>query len=293
MHIRRPSDVRKKQDKRDLKKKYVIMGGGVVFLLGIVGLLFAVRQATMFRIVATSVEGIPEAYGAQVQRDLADFYRDRSITFRFLGSSNIVAWDGTPTAFLDANPQFRDVRVIKNYMRKSITIVVDSREKFGVWCRIAAPVAVVDEAQESSATTTEEEVVKEDDRSESCYWFDRDGVLFARAPQVQSELFNRVYDSTGRTLALREKIVSDRLFVNLAKVFKLMEMAQINTKTVFLRDLALEQVDADSVSDPQIVFSLRFDPSFALSAIDALKRSGEWNGLQYANFTVEDRVSYR
>lgn len=280
--------MRKKQNTRDLKQKYIIAGGGVVFLLVAVGVAFGIRQSSAFHIGTVAIEGIPEAYGVQVRRDLENFSRDHSLLFRFLGSDHMIAWDTTPRAFLDANPQFRDVRVVKDYMRKSITIVVDGREKFGVWCHASVLDGMPGEASTSTDVNSEG-----GENREECYWFDRDGVLFARAPQVKSELFNRVYDSTGRSIGLREKILPDRLFINLAKVFKLMEMAQINTKTVFVRDLALEEVDVDSVSDPQIMFSLRFDPAFSLSAIDALKRSGEWSRLQYANFTVENRVSYR
>lgn len=291
MNIRRPSDIRKKQDRRDSKKKYIIAGVSVVFLLVTIGIVFGVRQSPVFRVATVTVEGVPEAYGVQVQRALEEFSREHSLVFRFLGAGNMIAWDGTPSDFLLANPQFRDVRVMKDYMKKTVTIIVDGREKFGVWCHTELSEDTVAESVDDDAITTD--MTPTANTEESCYWFDRDGVLFARAPQVKSELFNRVYDSTGRTIALRDKILPDAMFANLAKVFKLMEMAQINTKTVYVRDLALEQVDADSVTDPRVIFSLRFDPSFSLSAIDALKRSGEWGGLQYANFTVEDRVSYR
>lgn len=290
MNIRRPTDIRKKQNRRDSKKKYFIAGGGVVFLLVIVGLFIGIRESSLFRINAISVTGIPEMYGAQVRSSLEDFSREHSTVFRFLGADNMIAWDSTPNAFLDANPQFKDIHIAKDYVRKSIVIIVDGREKFGVWCRVAGQIGT---SSEDADIDILPDGALQNVSEDECYWFDRDGVLFSRAPQVKSELFNRVYDSTGRTLGLRDKILPDRLFINLAKVFKLMEIAQINTKTVFVRDLALEEVDADSVSDPQVIFSLRSDPSFSLSAINALKTSGEWSKLQYANFTVENRVSYR
>lgn len=291
MNIRRPSDIRKKQNKRDLRKKYIIAGGGIVFLLLVVGGVIGIKQSTLFRISSVSVTGVPDAYGEQIVRDLEDFSRQHSFLFRFLGSDNLLAWDGTPTAFLDANPQFKTIQVVKDYIRRTITIVVDTREKFGVWCSVGGNTDAVSGDTEASSTT--DTVIGHGMTSDDCFWFDHDGVLFSRAPGVNSELFNRVYDSTGRTLGLREKILPDRLFVNLAKVFKLMEVAQVNTKTVFVRDLALEEVDADSVSDPKMTFSLRFDPAFALSAIDALKHAGTWPKLQYVNFTVEDKVSYK
>lgn len=290
MNIRRPIETKKKKDRQDSKKRLALIVGSIAMFSIVIAVVFGIKQSSLFRVSVISVKGVPEAYGAQVKQLLGDFSRERSGVFRFLGSDNMVAWDSTPKEFLAEHPEFTVVRLEKDYVRKTITIEVSSREKFGVWCR---------ESQRSMTVSGEDvvastgDIVTVDDSTEQCYWFDRDGIVFARAPKVESELFNRVYDFTGRTLGLRDEILPSRLFVNLVRIFKLMEVAQINTKTVALYDLALEEVEADSVSDPKTIFSLRFDPSFSLSAIDALKKNGTWRGLQYANFTVENRVSYR
>ena len=210
---------------------------------------------------------------------------------KFLGVENILAWDGNPKEFLAANPQFRLLHVQKDYIHRAIAITVDGREKFGVWCGAADDNENIVPA-EGIATTTNE-VTIQDEPLHECYWFDRDGVLFAKAPQVQSELFNRVYDSTGRVLTLRDAILPDKLLANLMRVFTLLDVAQINTKTVFIRDIALEEVDTSSLSDPRIMFSLRSDPTFSLSAINALKQSGDWDRLEYVDFRAENRASYR
>lgn len=290
MNIRRPIETKKKRDRQDSKKKLVLIAGSIAVFAIVIGAVFGAKQSSVFRIDTISVKGVPEAYGAQVKQLLGDFSRERSGVFRFLGSDNMIAWDSTPKEFLEEHPEFTVVRLEKDYVRKAITIEVSSREKFGVWCRTTQnPVTVSGEDEVPPIG----DIVTVDDSAEQCYWFDRDGVLFARAPKVDSELFNRVYDFTGRALGLRDKILPDRLFINLARVFKLMEVAQINTKTVSLYDIALEEAEADSVSDPRTIFSLRIDPSFSLSAINELKRDGIWHGLQYANFTVENRVSYK
>lgn len=289
MNIRRPADIRRKRDKRDSKKKVIAIGGGVIFLSVLVGTVFAIRQSSVFQIQSMTVSGIPDAYGQQVVKNLEDYSRQHSFIFRFLGAHNMISWGGNEHEFLDENPDIKELRISKEYFKHTIDINVTGREKFGVWCHQGAVAAPGD----GSASSTPDSAALTGDSSEECYWFDEDGILFAKAPLIRSELFNRVVDSTGRSLALRDKILPDRLFTNLVRVFKLLEVGQINTKTVALSDLALEQVEADSVSDPRIIFSLRFDPSFSLSAIDALKRSGEWGKLQYANFTAEDKVSYK
>lgn len=288
MNIRRPIDSKKKRNRHDSKKKIIIATGSVVFLLAVMGIVIGIRQSSLFRIRTTTVSGIPEAYGEQVRLMFEDFSREHSWLFRFLGNGNILAWDGTPKEFLEAHPEFVAMRIEKDLIRHAIRIEVDERKKFGVWCRMPQ-----DTTLETAVGTSPDDGITGSSEDEECYWFDSDGILFSRAPQIQSELFNRVHDFTGRTLAVRDRILPDRLFINLVRVFKLIEIAQINTKTVSLRDIALEEVEADSLTDPRTVFSLRFDPSFSLSAIDALKKTGEWSKLQYASFTVENRVSYR
>jgi len=292
MNIRRPTDLRKKRDKQDVRKKYFIAVAGVVFL-SLTGLaLLAVKQSDFFTVRAVEVSGVPAVYGEQVLRDMKAFSREHSLLFRFLGADNMLAWSGDPDEFLDANPQFKTLRVQKDPVHRAIKIVIDVREKFGVWCGAGSGDDVRFIVDEGTATATESGVTVSDTMGE-CYWFDRDGVLFAKAPQVQSELFNRVQDSTGRALVLRDKILPDRLFVNMVKIFALLEVADINTKTVFLRDLELEEVFVDSVSDPTLYFSLHESPDFALSAIDAIKKSGGWGGLGYVDLRSENRAYYR
>lgn len=288
MNIRRPADIRRKSNKRSSKKQIIIIGAGVLFLLLLGGSVFAVRQSALFRVGSITVTGVPDVYGQQVLKNLDDFSRRHSLLFRFLGSGNMISWGSNEKEFLDANPDIKELRVSKEYFKHTIEISVEGREKFGVWCHQGEGAS-----RDSGVATSTSVTGSADDNSEDCYWFDPDGILFARAPLIRSELFNRVFDSTGRSLSLKDKILPDRLFANLVRIFKLLEVGQINTKTLVLSDLALEQVEADSVSDPRVIFSLRFDPSFSLSAIDALRKSGEWRRLQYANFTVENKVSYK
>ena len=292
MNIRRPTDLRKKRDKRDARKKYFIAVAGVVFLL-LVGLaLLAVKQSGLFTVRAKEVSGVPAIYGEQVLRDMEVFSRAHSLAFRFLGADNMLALSSDMEEFLAANPQFKTLRVQKDLVRRAIKVTVDVREKFGVWCG-AGSEGVTQPIEDDGGATAIDSGIAANDHADECYWFDRDGVLFAKAPHVQSELFNRVHDSTGRALELRDKILSDRLFVNLVKIFALLEAADINTKTVSIRDLALEEASADSVSDPTLYFSLHTDPDFALSAIEAIKRSGSWSKLGYVDLRSENRAYYR
>lgn len=288
MNIRRPADIRRKRDKKNSKKQIIAIIGGILCIAVLVGVIFAIQRSSLFRVRSLTVEGVSDAYGQQILGNLDAFSKQHSLLFRFLGDRNMIAWGGNEEAFIEANPDIKEMHIEKEYFSRTILIKVIGREKFGVWCHQGnGP------SQDSGDASSTAGTLSTGDSSEACYWFDGEGVLFAKAPLIRSELFNRVFDSTGRSLGLRDKVMPDRLFQNLIRIFKLLEVAQVNTKTVALSDLALEQVEADSVSDPVIIFSLRFDPSFSLSAIDALKKSGAWTKLHYANLTVENKVSYK
>lgn len=274
---------------RDVRKKAIIVSAGIFFLLFVAGVAFAIKQSDLLAVRAVEFVGVPAAYGERVQRDLEDFFLTHSLPFRILGAGHMLAWNSDPAEFIAAHPQFKLLRVEKDYARRTIRIIIDGREKFGVWCRAGeSGVPFVD--SDASSTVAHAGVGAHGD---ACYWFDRDGMLFAEAPQVQSELFNRIQDFTGRTLGLRDKILSERLFANLTSVFTLLESTQINTKTIVIRDLALEEVEVDSVSDPLIYLSLHISPEFAVSAIDAIKKSGDWKRVDYVDLRAENRAYYR
>lgn len=73
MNIRRPTELRKKKDKRDAQRKIIFAFAGVVFLLLVAGAGVAVKRSSLFAVRAFEVSGVPVAYGEQVRRDLEDF----------------------------------------------------------------------------------------------------------------------------------------------------------------------------------------------------------------------------
>ena len=62
---------------------------------------------------------------------------------------------------------------------------------------------------------------------------------------------------------------------------------------IFINDLKIEEVTVMPAGFPKTLFSLRFDPRFSIVAIDALKKSGRWQKVEYADFRVENKVYYK
>ena len=265
---------------------------GILLLLLVIAAALFIRRSRMFVVQTIAVSGVPDVVGVQLEHDFEDFSRAHSLRFRILGADNMLAWDTDTRAFLATQLQLQALSIQKNYTQRSITIIVEGREKFGIWCAYTEQGDQISNIQPNVLATTTASF-EAPVTSPLCYWFDHAGLLFAPAPHVESELFNRVYDSTGRTLGIGDHILSDRLFVNLSAIFSLLDRAQINTKTIYLRDLGLEEVEVDSVSDPRLYFSLQFSPDFTMPVIRSLRQSNVWGRATYVDFRVENRAYYR
>ena len=245
--------------------------------------MYLLRYSPVFRIKNYTFNVSDSTNHDKLLSDLKNFYAQTTIAGKFLGDNNLLAWNAPVQDFLKTHPQLKELIIKRDFLKREVFIEAKDRKQFGIWCAEISPSMTEINATSSQETSS----------SSQCFWFDEDGVAFQEAPIVESEIFYRVKDLSGQPINLGDKIISEMLIPNLKKIFQLLESANINTKTVSITDLTLEEVRVDSVSDPKMFFSLRFDPTFALNAIDSLKKSGQWNKISYINFTVENRAYYK
>ncbi len=291
MQLYRPETNPRK--KLSLKSKLIIFGIIVLILAFIAGIIYLVRFSSVFKIKKIEISGLPDYSANELTADLKDFLTRQSKISNWLGNDNILIWNsGESENFLKTHPQFQEVDISKNYYSHQIDISAKEREKFGIWCA-ASGNPMLTESNSASSTYVASNSTTANPPSQNCFWFDNQGVIFSPAPVIQSELFYRVNDLTNRTLNLGDSILPDGEFSNLSKIFDLLSREEINSRTVYLKDLSLEEVDVESPSTPKIYFSLTYDPDYAATAIDALKKSGRWQKIDYVDFTVENRAYFR
>lgn len=250
----------KQLKKRKRLLKFKIYGIFIVFCVLIIGILYFI----VYSPVLNNVE-IKIISGEQkVVDDFKIFLLSQSKLALILGSDNIISWTGNVgiEKFLGENPSIDDLQIKKDYLLRQINFEIKKREKFGIWCVI------------------------------ECWWFDKNGKIFEKAPRIEGEMIYKINDYSNRQLAIGSQIIEENLFENLLKIFEAINKAGLNVKTLYLRDLVLQEVSVESSGLPKIYFSLRFDPSFALSAIEKLKKEGIFKKINYIDFRVENRVYY-
>ena len=119
-------------------------------------------------------------------------------------------------------------------------------------------------------------------------------MVFEHAPKTEGEMIYKVDDFSERRLIIGNKIIKEDLLANLLKIFNILEQSGLNVRTLQIKDLSLQEATVEPVNIlmPKIYFSLRFDPAFAMPAIQAIKEYG-LNKIEYVDFRVENRAYYK
>lgn len=299
MQFYRPAEQKKKEGGNP--RKFFILGIILFFFILTAGLIYLVRFSNVFKIKDIEISGVQNPLSDQILADLKDYFSHESKLSFWLGSGNILSWNGNVEDFLKNHPQLSELKINENYFTRSIFVEAKERDKYGIWCQFLQPTINSQSIANANDTSTDSSstagVVMPANTvfsldGQKCYWFDEEGVVFAESPVIESELFNRVSDLSDNPIKLGEKILPDEMFANLKKIFSVMNVADLNTKTVKLSDVFLQEVEVDPILSPKIYFSLKIDPDFSLSAINSLKKSGKWNKADYVDFRVENRAYY-
>ena len=244
----------RKRQRRILKLK--IYGGIAAFFVLIAGSGYLIVYSPLFQIknINSEDEGLIE--------QLKSYLASQSTIARILGPNNILIWTDKTDPFVKERPEIAELTIEKDYFERQIKITVKERERFGVWC------------------------------ASSCFWYDKSGVIFAEAPAMEGELINKIYDSTNRELKPGDKILEENLLGNLLKIFEVLQKSALSMKNLYLQDLSLQEISAESPLLPQIYFSLRFNPESTLPAIQSIKELGLAK-IEYIDFRVENRAYYK
>lgn len=286
----------KQRKRRQRILKIRIYSNAVVFSLLAAGFFYFLTNSPFLKIKSISaISGEGGEFGAESEeliRDLRIFFASNSEIAALFGPDNILIWRIDIPNFLKNQPAFSNLEISKNYFKREINVKFEKREKFGAWCQQTLTNA--DYAQ------TNAEIEKNQFESvlslykSACWWFDRNGIIFEKAIKAEGEMIYKIQDNSERRLNPGESIFEKRLFENLLKIFEILQMANLNIKTLYIDNLALEEAEVRPLinSIPQIYFSLRFDPTFALTAIESLKKTG-LEKVQYIDFRVENRVYYK
>jgi len=278
----------RQRKKRRRRLKLKIYGGIFLFFILAVGVAYLIVYSPFFQIKQITADG-KEVDGKEIIEDLKNFFAGQSKITSFLGAGNILIWDNKKLAEFHKNPEIADLTIEKDYLERQIRINIRERERFGMWCLQAQTNA------DHTQTNAENEISPREStlsprESAFCFWFDKNGVIFAEAPFVEGNLINNVDDFSGRSLKLGELVLAEKFFSNLLKIFEVLEKSDLGIKSLKLEKLEFQEIITES--SPKIYFSLRIDPKFTLAAIESIKNLG-LERIKYIDLRVENRVYYK
>ena len=253
------------KQRRTLKLK--IYGAIATFFILLAGVFYLIVYSPVFQIRSVIFNN-PD--GGQINKDilmesLKKFLADQSRISSFFGADNILIWESDKlNGFLKTQPRLSELTIEKKILKREIVLTIKERERFGIWCQL----------------------------SDDCFWFDKKGVIFDKAPQTEGEIIYKVKDFSNRELKIGDRAIDELLFGNLLKIFETLDKSGLGIKTLRLDEMNLEEVISESLLAPKIYFSLRIDPFFGLSVLRLLKNLG-LGKVEYVDLRVENRGYYK
>jgi len=254
-------DERQRAKRRRILKLKIYGAIATLFIL-LAGVFYSVVYSPLFQIKNISI--LTSSDDVNID-DLRNFFANQSKISSFLGADNILIWKSDElNRFLETQPRLFELAIEKKYLKREIILMAKEREKFGIWCQSLG----------------------------DCYWFDKKGVLFDKAPQTEGEIIYKVKDFSGRELNIGGRAIDETLFGNLLKIFEVLDKSGLGIKTLRLNEMNLEEIISESPSAPKIYFSLRINPFFGLSVLQSLKNFG-LEKIEYIDLRVENRGYYK
>ncbi|MDP1688767.1 MAG: hypothetical protein Q8L47_01390 [bacterium] len=193
--------------------------------------------------------------------------------------------------------------VHKNILQKTLVLDVEERKPFGIWCGVydsATPVIVSTSAssQESSSSTLSTGTFTKistdldtKDQTANCFWFDVDGLLFAKAPASSGILVKSIYETNGRALEAGSYLLPKTLLNRIFSIFDVLDKSEVRIVKYILPDLKYQEIHAVTSNGAILYFSLRLDPNFIKDPLLSLKP--KLNEIKYVDFRSENKVFYQ
>lgn len=245
---------------------WLIFGVAIVYVL-FIGFGILVLRTGLFRAKAIFITGNKEVVESDIRTALqSQVFGGHSIYYLF-GFNNLLIWPNhiqNPDKFL---PQIKSLDIEKNYWTKTITVRVEERSPYGIWCASSF--------------------------SMNCFWFDETGKIFKKGPLSQGNLIKTVDDSSGRNLGLGEYVLAPGYFQNLGSIFETVDASGLSVDGITLKDLALEEVDVKTTEGPTLYFSLRISCDWALPALKSLTSQSSFGKLKYVDLRIKNRAYYK
>lgn len=273
-------DYLSEKQKKKRKQKRIIWIGSIILVLflSILGTVWFFGESPVSRTDRVVVVGNHTvSTDAIVSLVEASTVRRHTFLGALFGSRNMFAW---PSALEKDDvalvPQLASVTLKKSYTSHTLTVTVVEREPLAIWCSMPTI------GPDGNPTN-----------DESCFWFDKDGVMFEKAFDTKGSALYAVHDYSQSNLGLGKNILPDLFLGNMLSILVTMKNSNLTTKEIALRDISLEEIEVSVYNGPSLYFSLRFPADNDLVVLKKIMILPNFSSLQYIDFRTENRTYYK
>lgn len=306
------TDRRRKNEKRRVWRMTALLAGAIILSCAFIFRTLILSSA--LTITSVRAEGVRVLSSEEaIELATARTFRSKDWFQSLATPRNVLAWHSGDLEGEPVLPLVRRLSLERNVLKRSLTVKVEEREPYGIWCLgdTSKDEQGNEQIDTNNAANIDAEVdvnpanfsnpsVREDlgvNARESvmgrCWWFDSEGVLFRQAPAAEGGTIRVVRDESGRSLTIGARVLPASLLANLSSVFTSLVEAGVPLGEVRLTDLELQEVSVHPPKTAKMYFSLRFPASATASALQALRERPGLEKLEYVDFRVENRVYYK
>ncbi len=255
------------------KKKKLVRGKlllwALMFLLGggaLIGVSYFVLYSDFFKVSAFDIKEPKFTTKENLLAALNAEMIGRSKILSLLGPDNILFWElGKKPQTLAALPLLSQLSLNTDLIAKKVMVIAEEREFEGIWCS-----------------------------AEDCYVFDKEGIVFARAPNTEGFLILKIYDENNRPLVAGAPVFTKSNWrENVFKTLEVMENHGFTISRVNIKDFGLQEWEVKTTEGPVFQFSLNFVPQSLEKILENLNQKFEFDKVSYFDFRVENRIYYK
>lgn len=266
----RPSKLAQKRRKVFLFK----IGGVAIGVIALfVGLVY-VSALEEFNISDIIVDG----NSAIAEKSIKGFIEEKiSGKFIFLfPKSNIMLYPrkNIEAALLEGYKGIKEINISVEDLQ-SISVIVDERKPFALWC---------------------DKGVVDADNEESCYFLDEDGFIFTKAPNFSGNVYFRYFSILSTDEPVGEQFMEKEEFQEMT--FFLSSLVDIGLTPVALDEIDDADYEIQLQERGKILFGQKQNLSFVIDNIQSVFESDEFNednlsNLDYADFRFGNKVYFK
>ncbi|MBI1838783.1 MAG: hypothetical protein HYR95_00555, partial [Candidatus Colwellbacteria bacterium] len=199
----------------------------ITSVIAIVGFtVYAVFFSSLSKVKSIDVNGNESLSGDEVTSALEEIIRGNGNFRDFFGSDSLFFWGNVEIQDLGASyPKIYRIAVNRDWLKRRISISVEEREKFAIWCE------------------------------NGCYWLDDHGVVFSEAPIVDGSLLKVVNVNSDRFLNLGTRPLGGKETENLYKIFAFLKDYGFVATRIEIENLEFKEIVAKVQSGQKIYFS--------------------------------------